>query len=149
MVQGSIYSPPGGIGGDLLGVSIAPVKRFVFVDEKAPQHITAHEIGHTYGFCDEYDGSEVECGNWNDNAYEWGYPAGDGWDVRNIVGQYENDQSLKWKSYPPAKVSGNKNDVNDTALNYYSFMGPIISSFNNKNWAPSNEYEYNKYNNLR
>ena len=122
-------------GGGILGLRVAPINLFVFVDETAPQKTTTHEIGHTYTYCDEYDASLLfdwgsQCNDWDGNNFPHGYPAGDGWDVSHVI-----------ETVSPPKISCNRQNPAIFENNYFSFMNPAGS------WAPNNDYE-NKYNTL-
>jgi len=104
--------------GDRLG----PINSCVFIKEDASQYVTAHEIGHTYGYWDE-----------NlfliDSLYPYGHLAGDGWDVLRVTGI--------------ARISIDPSNPKNID-NCYSFMH--YNCFNC--WAPSNDYWFNKYNTL-
>lgn len=123
------------------GFSNKKIKCAVTVKENQLGQVTAHEIGHTFGYCEEYETEsglwgwnplDAECGiDWDENKYPYGYVAGDGWDVMGVT-----------RGNKP-KISFNRDDPTDFMFNHYSFMG----SFNiHLIWAPSNFYKYNKYN---
>ena len=131
------------------GLQIRGIETAVFLDETAPQSTMAHEIGHTYGYCEEYDLLPVpgwvtaECGDWDEETYPCGYLAGDGWDVRGKVFAKEDKR---------VKISFNKEEPDKAEYNYFSFMGSSTNSAWEPDplghWAPSNNYEFNKYNTL-
>ncbi|MDO8741047.1 MAG: hypothetical protein Q7J54_05750 [Candidatus Woesearchaeota archaeon] len=105
---------PNGILNGLEGLKVPGIDRAVLIEEDSLEYTAAHEIGHTYGFCDEYETGNIlfgwlgECGiDWNEQEWPLGYIAANGWDVVNNM----------------PKISVNPVDHNDLSNNYYSFMG--------------------------
>ncbi len=111
------------IGEPIDGFAHPLIKGCVVVDETTVQSTTAHEIGHTYGFKDEYLDKDV---------FPYGSLAGDGWDVKHAT---------EFITRP--KISINHSDLT-SFNNFYSFMDYQCINC----WAPSNNYEFNKYNTL-
>ena len=91
--------------------------RGVFVDERAKLHLSAHEIGHTYGLAglwgykEEYDDDH--------NAF---YVADNGWDVKGEASRWMMERTKRPKySYDLGKYEVMSN------FNYQTFMGnPLV-----------------------
>jgi len=99
MPEGSLIGLiTGAVGIETQGVSwpSAGVKYTIALDESAPEHTLAHEIGHTYGL--DHD---------DDERIPFGYLAMDGWDV--LAGP----QGARISPYPTST---------DNVSNHYSFM---------------------------
>jgi len=129
--------PTGLLGGD--GLSNAANKKIVLVGETAASFTVAHEIGHTYGFREEYPAQDwwdtfvrtlgrTDCGL-NPVQFPYGLVAGTGWDVLG------GDKSIGL----PARVSPFPTAASK-AENFISFMGNTPRS-----WAPALDAVCNPY----
>jgi YVTN family beta-propeller protein len=122
---------PSGCLGDsaTFGIKKPGIDSVVFLAEDAGQFlgqgVTAHEIGHTFGFCEEYeteyplpvlnyecdtDGNPLNLVDFDEAQFPNGYLAGDGWDLVGAEGQ----------SRPKTSLAPSRAD--DTESNYFSFM---------------------------
>jgi len=113
----------------------------VLVREDQQSPATAHEIGHTYGFKEEYETGLViggyfsECGHdWDEDVHPYGYVAGDGWDVIGAT----NFSS---------KTSFERSNPKDNNFNCFSFMSDG-SAGDDRLWAPSADNPCNGYGKL-
>jgi hypothetical protein len=100
------------------GLKPALIDSVVFIEDFAPLGTAAHEIGHSLGFCEEYDAGLGECGgDWDAGHYPNGSVAGQGWDLVGATWQLGQPGALplapKTSIYPSDPLS---------EWNWYSLM---------------------------
>lgn len=128
---GSYIAPDGSLGSGMYGSRPNFIDNVVFIIENAYDHTFAHEVGHTFGFCEEYErrfGTECYLLDWPDD-YEWGYVAANGWNA-------EWDDSFKLNNQP--RISVYPSDPTHRPFNLFSFMSN--DSDTKKNWITRVNY---------
>jgi PKD repeat protein len=120
-----VYIVPAGSLGKPEGITDPDIENVVLVTETSSLNVrVAHEIGHTYGFCDEFEYTgwyddtlrlfdNPECGfDWDEDTYPNGYVAADGWNA-----EQDKNTSVKY-----ARISLNRSSPTTLENNYFSFM---------------------------
>jgi len=111
--------PPGCLG-DKYGLKPWGIGNVVWITSDAPMAVTAHEIGHTFGFCEEYEALTGQCPEWNRDQFPLGFVAGQGWDLLGTTWGEGTLPLVPKTSLYPTHIPF---DDPLYKLNRYSFMG--------------------------